>query len=63
MSTAVDQEHCLCRFSPRSILIFLDTAYAYVFPEQKLDHPDEFYRYVMNLHQDVADNKQQPSED
>ncbi|HEX7028365.1 MAG TPA: YcxB family protein [Gammaproteobacteria bacterium] len=29
------------------ILIFLDTIHAYVFPEGKLDSPDEFYEYVL----------------
>lgn len=29
------------------ILIFLDTIHAYVFPEGKLDRPDEFYEYVL----------------
>lgn len=28
------------------ILIYLDTAQAYVFPESKLDNPDEFYNYI-----------------
>ena len=28
------------------ILIYLDTAYAYVFPENKLENPDEFYKYI-----------------
>ncbi|MDY6857430.1 MAG: hypothetical protein SWO11_22540 [Thermodesulfobacteriota bacterium] len=28
------------------IRIFLDTALAYVFPEAKLENPDEFYRYI-----------------
>lgn len=28
------------------ILIYLDTAYAYVFPENKLENPDQFYNYI-----------------
>ena len=28
------------------IIIYLDTAYAYVFPEQQLDDPDQFYNYI-----------------
>ena len=29
-----------------SVMLFLDSAYAYVFPEHKLKNPDEFYSYV-----------------
>jgi len=28
------------------ILIFLDTAYAYIFPVSKLDNPDKLYNYI-----------------
>ena len=28
------------------ILIYLDTTYAYVFPEKKLDNPDNFFNYI-----------------
>ena len=28
------------------ILIFLDTAYAYVFPESKLENPEQLYNYI-----------------
>lgn len=28
------------------ILIFLDTAYAYVFTESKLEHPEKFYSQI-----------------
>jgi len=28
------------------ILIYLDTAYAYIFPENQLDDPDQFYQYI-----------------
>jgi len=28
------------------ILIYLDTAYAYMFPESKLDDPDQLYSYI-----------------
>ena len=28
------------------ILIFMDTVYAYIFPETKLENPEEFYSYV-----------------
>ena len=29
------------------VLIFIDTAYAFVFPESKLENPEEFYNYVV----------------
>ncbi len=32
------------------ILIFMDTAYAYVFPESKLEEPEEFYKYINEQH-------------
>lgn len=28
------------------IMLFLDTTYAYIFPEDKLDDPDAFYRFI-----------------
>ena len=28
------------------IILFLDTAFAFIFPEKKLDNPDELYRYI-----------------
>ncbi|MEW8587059.1 MAG: YcxB family protein [Candidatus Thiodiazotropha sp.] len=28
------------------IFIFMDSAYAYVFPESKLKNPEEFYKYI-----------------
>jgi len=38
------------------ILIYLDTAYAYVFPESKLADPDGFYRYVSERYS-ISNNK------
>ena len=29
------------------IMIFLDTSYAFIFPENKLRKPDEFYRFIV----------------
>ena len=31
------------------ILLYLDTAYAFIFPVSKLENPDEFYAYVNEL--------------
>jgi hypothetical protein len=36
------------------IMLYLDTAFALVFPEQKLEQPDEFYDYVSSLHSNVS---------
>ena len=30
------------------IIVYVDTAYAYVFPESKLDNPDNFYAYILD---------------
>ena len=38
------------------ILLYLDTAIALVFPEQKLEQPDKFYDYVSKLHSSVSRN-------
>jgi len=35
------------------ILIFLDTAYAYVFPETKLKNPEEFYNYINEQYEKI----------
>ncbi len=35
------------------VLIYLDTAYAYVFPESKLSDPDGFYSYISEQHSNV----------
>lgn len=35
------------------ILIFLDTAYAYVFPESKLENPELFYNYINERHEKI----------
>jgi hypothetical protein len=35
------------------IMIYLDTAYAYVFPESKLDNPDEFYNFITEQYSNV----------
>ena len=35
------------------ILVYLDTAFAYVFPESKLDNPDEFYAYINEQHKKI----------
>lgn len=42
------------------ILIFLDTMHAYVFPEGKLDNPDEFYEYVSWRVRKAAARSEQP---
>ena len=36
--------------APGMILIYFDTAYAYIFPESKLDNPDEFFNYISELY-------------
>jgi len=36
------------------IMIYLDTAYAYVFPESKLNDPDGFYKYISERHSNVT---------
>ncbi|TKB05668.1 YcxB family protein [Desulforhopalus sp. IMCC35007] len=36
------------------ILIYLDTAYAYVFPESKISDPDGFYNYISEQHSKVT---------
>lgn len=33
------------------IILYLDTLYAYIFPEEKLDNPILFYTHVMEKHQ------------
>lgn len=43
------------------ILIYLDTAYAYVFPESKLDYPDEFYNYISEQYSNVTNQSSRPS--
>ena len=32
------------------ILIYLDTAYAHIFPEEQLENPDKFYEYINEMH-------------
>lgn len=34
------------------IFMYLDTAYAYLFPESQLEDPDEFYRYICTRNND-----------
>ena len=36
------------------IMLYLDSAFALVFPEQKLENPDKFYEYVSSLHSNVT---------
>ncbi|MEW8030044.1 MAG: hypothetical protein AB2792_18210 [Candidatus Thiodiazotropha sp.] len=36
------------------IMLFLDTAYAYIFPEHKLDNPDAFYHYVKECNKQLS---------
>lgn len=36
------------------IMLYLDTAFALIFPEQKLEHPDKFYDYISSLHSNVT---------
>jgi hypothetical protein len=40
--------------APGMILIYLDTTYAYVFPESKLENPDEFYNYISKQYSNVT---------
>jgi hypothetical protein len=40
--------------APGMILIYLDKVYAYVFPESKLDDPDEFYNYISEQYSNVT---------
>jgi hypothetical protein len=37
-----------------SIMLFLDTAYAYIFPENKLDNPDDFYDYIKECNKQLS---------
>lgn len=46
--------------APGMILIFLDTAYAYVFPESKLDNPDKFYNYISEQYSNVTSQSSRP---
>ncbi len=45
---------------PGMILIYLDTAYAYVFPKVKPAAPDEFYTYVSEKFAKVTNQQMQP---
>ena len=36
------------------IMLFLDTAYAYIFPEHKLDDPDVLYNYVKECNKQLS---------
>ncbi|WP_299948240.1 YcxB family protein [uncultured Microbulbifer sp.] len=36
------------------IMIYLDTTYAYVFPESKLEDPDGFYKYISERYSNVT---------
>ena len=42
------------------IMIYLDTAYAYVFPESKLDNPDEFYSFISEQYSNVTSQSSRP---
>ncbi len=42
------------------ILIYLDNVYAYVFPEIKLDNPDEFYHYILEQYSTVTSQSSRP---
>lgn len=46
--------------APGMILIYLDKVYAYVFPESKLDSPEEFYQYISELHSNVTSQSSRP---
>lgn len=35
------------------ILVYLDTAYAYIYPENQLDNPDQFYKYINELYNKI----------
>ncbi|MCF6262972.1 MAG: YcxB family protein [Xanthomonadales bacterium] len=35
------------------ILIFLDTAYAFVFPESKLEDPEQLYNYIIEQYKNI----------
>jgi uncharacterized membrane protein len=37
-----------------SIMLFLDTAYAYIFPEHKLDDPNGFYDYLKECNKQLS---------
>jgi hypothetical protein len=36
------------------IMLFLDTAYAYIYPEDKLDNPDALYNYVKECNKQLS---------
>lgn len=42
------------------ILIYLDKVYAYVFPETKLDNPDEFYQFISEQYSNVTSQSSRP---
>ncbi len=45
--------------TPEMILIYLDKAYAYVFPVSRLDSPDEFFKYISEQWSNVTGNTSQ----
>ncbi|MBT2786736.1 MULTISPECIES: hypothetical protein [unclassified Halomonas] len=47
-------------WAPGMILIYLDKAYAYVFPESKLDNPEVFYSYISQLYSNVTSQSSLP---
>ena len=40
--------------APGMIIIYLDTVYAYVFPESKLENPEEFWTYISQHYSNVT---------
>lgn len=46
--------------APGMILIYLDTANAYVFPESKLDNPDELYNFISEQYSNVTSQSNRP---
>ena len=38
------------RYEKGIIMIFLDKAYAFIFPDDQLDNPDDFYMRINQLH-------------
>ena len=46
--------------APGMILIYIDKAYAFVFPESKLDNPDEFYNFISEQYSNATNQSSRP---